>query len=141
MKAPFPDVMASLAVTDVSSAAEFYVTAFGMRLRSAPMKDPQGVAFHAELVHGDGVIMLGLEGPGADGPRSPRTTLHAPPMTMYVYVEDVDAHYLQAKENGATVIAPPAQMFWGDRVHQVKCPEGYRWMFATHTGVFAAPSF
>lgn len=140
-KAPFPDLMPMLAVSDVSASVEFYTKAFGMRLYSEPMKTPDGVAYHAELAHGEGVIMLGLERQSPERVSSPRTSLQPPPVTLYLYVDDLDDHYLRAKEGGAEVVRPPEQMFWGDRVYEAKCPQGYRWMFATHTGKYSAPPF
>jgi len=52
--------------------------------------------------------------------------------TIHYYVEDVDASFKQAVEPGATVVMPPADMFWGDRYGQLKDPFGHIWSLATH---------
>ncbi len=139
MKAPFPDVMPFLTVSHVGEALDFYGRAFGLKPFSEPMKNPAtGEIYHADLKHGEGVIMLGLPNPGVCA-KPPVETVTECPLSLYLYVDDVDEHYLRAREAKAETISPPADMFWGDRVYSVKCPQGYRWNFATHTGKFFAP--
>jgi uncharacterized glyoxalase superfamily protein PhnB len=65
---------------------------------------------------------------GALGPKS----LKGSPVTIHMYVEDVDAAVAQAVAAGATVTMPVADMFWGDRYGQVEDPFGHRWSVATH---------
>jgi uncharacterized glyoxalase superfamily protein PhnB len=139
MKAAFPDVMPFLTVNHVGEALDFYGRAFGLKPFSEPMKNPAtGEIYHADLACGQGVIMLGLAGP-VDCPKSPAETGRECPLSLYVYVDNVDEHYLRSREAKAETISPPADMFWGDRVYSAKCPQGYRWNFATHTGKYSAP--
>jgi uncharacterized glyoxalase superfamily protein PhnB len=52
---------------------------------------------------------------------------------LYVYVEDVDAHYQHAAAAGATIVTEIQDQPWGDRLYQVADPEGHQWTFAQHT--------
>jgi uncharacterized glyoxalase superfamily protein PhnB len=52
--------------------------------------------------------------------------------SLYVYVDDVDAHFRNAVEAGAEPLTEPADMFWGDRMYAVKDLEGHHWSFAQH---------
>ena len=54
------------------------------------------------------------------------------PVTMHLYVEDVDATVARAVAAGAKVTMPVADMFWGDRYGQLEDPFGHRWSVATH---------
>ena len=65
------------------------------------------------------------------GCQSP-VTLKGTPISLYLYVENVDAAFTQAVKAGATVVTPVADMFWGDRHGQVSDPFGHRWSLATH---------
>ena len=49
-----------------------------------------------------------------------------------VYVDDVDAHAVQARRAGAEILSEPADQPHGDRIYRVEDFEGHRWMFATH---------
>ena len=65
----------------------------------------------------------GLQGPGKRG------YVHG---DVYIYVDDVDAHYEQAKAAGAKITQEPADQFYGDRRYMAEDPEGQHWTFATH---------
>ena len=89
---------------------------------------PDGRIGHAE-VGGDGVrIMLASEYPemGIGSPRNLDTRYSQ----LYVYVDDVDAHFDRAKSAGATIVAEPTDDH-GDRFYRTNDPEGHRWIFAT----------
>lgn len=118
-----------LTVKDAEAAIAFYNKAFGFKTRFiAP--GPDGKPMHAELGHMDSVVMLGPECPQSSS-RSP-ATLGGTPVTLYTYVENVDALFEQATAAGATVIEAPKDQFWGDRICLLVDPEGHAWMFATH---------
>ena len=59
-------------------------------------------------------------------------TLGGSPISLYVYVPDVDSSFNQAVKAGATSAMPVTDMFWGDRAGSIKDPFGYSWMLATH---------
>lgn len=118
-----------LTVRDVKAAIEFYGRAFGMKQRMA-MPGPDGAIMHAEITHEDTVLMLGPEDPerGTKGP----TALGGSPVTIMLYVRDVDAWHRRAVDAGARSIMAPEDQFWGDRTCLVLDPDGHKWFAATH---------
>lgn len=131
---PIPDDMHSLTphlICDGAAAAiEFYKRAFGA-IELARLPGPDGKLMHAMVRIGDSPLMLVDEAPnwGMLGPRS----LKGSPVTLHLYVEDVDAVVAQAVAAGAKVTMPVADMFWGDRYGTLEDPFGHRWSVATHT--------
>jgi PhnB protein len=118
-----------LTVRDIDEAVCFYTMAFGFKVKFS-MKDPEGKTAHTELSHYDCTIMLNRENP-AMGDRNPKG-LGGSPVMLYVYTPDVDKLAARAEDAGATILQPPKDQFWGDRVCIVEDPEGHRWTFATH---------
>ena len=91
---------------------------------------PDGTIGHAEIEIEDSLLMLAEENP-AWGTKSP-TTLGGNPVTLGLYVADVDNVFKKAVDAGATVLMPVKDEFYGDRVGQVMDPYGYKWMILTH---------
>jgi uncharacterized glyoxalase superfamily protein PhnB len=112
-----------------AKAIEFYEQAFGAT-GSASMLGPDGKVMHAHLMIGDSVVMLVDENRqyGMLGPKS----LNGSPVTIHLYVADVDATYQRAVDAGAKATMPPSDMFWGDRYGVLEDPFGHRWSIATH---------
>jgi PhnB protein len=110
---------------DVADALDFLSRAFGFRevLRIA---DEQGTVNHAEMELGEGSIMMGDPGPDFVSPKR-ASRLGA---QVYVYVDDVDAHFDRAKAAGATIVREPKDEEFGDRRYDADDPEGNRWSFA-----------
>ena len=96
------------------------------------MPDADGGIMHAEMQVEDSVVMLSPTA-GSEVWRSPRSLAGSVTQTLYIYVDDVDAHFARARSAGAEVIAEPEDMFWGDRTYVAEDPEGHRWTFAQHT--------
>lgn len=125
----YPAVSPHLSVVGAAAAIEFYGTVFGATERMR-MPAPGGMIFHAEIQIGDSVVMLADE--MADmGARSPKA-LGGSPVTISVYVDDVDAVYERALGAGATSLQPLKDQFYGDRSGQFEDPFGHRWHVATH---------
>jgi PhnB protein len=122
-------VTAMLTVADIEKTYEFCQKAFGFEGRGV-MNGPDGKSMHAELKLRDSVLMLGPENPAWQA--SSAKTLGNTPVTLYVYVDDVDKVATQAANAGATLLQPPADMFWGDRTATLIDPDGNKWMLATH---------
>jgi len=118
-----------LIVRDAARAIEFYKKAFGA-MELMRMADPSGKIGHAEIKIGDSPIMLADEVPGM-GHRSPES-LGGSPVSILLYVEDVDAVFNQAVAAGAKVQRPLADQFYGDRTGGVTDPFGHVWYVATH---------
>ena len=125
----YPQVSPYLCVDGAAAAIEFYGTVFGTTERMR-MPGPEGTIGHAELQLGTGVIMLADEWPEI-GFRSPKS-LGGSPVTVSVYVEDVDVVFERAVKAGATVLRPVEDQFYGDRSGQFEDPFGHRWSVATH---------
>ncbi|MGB5810629.1 MAG: VOC family protein [Polyangiales bacterium] len=125
----YPRVTPYLCVDGASAAIEFYAHVFGAteRLR---IPAPGGTIGHAEIMIGDAVIMLSDEYPdmGILGPKSVGGT----PVTIGVYVSDVDAVHARAIEAGAESSRPVEDQFYGDRAGQFVDPFGHRWSVASH---------
>ena len=131
---PIPEGMHSLTphlvCAGAADAIEFYKAAFNA-VESGRLAGPGGKLIHAALRIGDSALMLVDEnlGWGALGPK----TLKGSPVTIHLFVEDVDAAVAQAVAAGAKVTMPVADMFCGDRYGQLEDPFGHHWSVATHT--------
>lgn len=112
-----------------ADAIEFYKKAFGA-VELSRMPGPDGKIMHASFRIGDSVVMLNEENPnwGTFGPKS----LKGSPVTIHLYVENVDAVFAQAVQAGAKATMPVADMFWGDRYGKVEDPFGHHWSIGTH---------
>ena len=128
-----PWISPYLIVKNAATAIAFYEKAFNFT-RHEVVNDDKGEIMHAELAYQDGVIMIGPEGCPGNPLKSPASSGQGCPLSLYVYCEDVDLLCNQAKKCNANVLAPPEDMFWGDRICRIQDPEGYIWCFATHTG-------
>lgn len=130
---PIPPGMRSVTphlVCDGAAAAiDFYKKAFGAT-EVGRMPGPDGRLMHGHIVIGDSAVMLVDENRqfGMLGPK----TLKGSPVTIHLYVEDVDAFFAHAVAAGAKATMPPADMFWGDRYGVVEDPFGHHWSIATH---------
>ena len=118
-----------LIVKDAARAIEFYKKAFGAT-ELMRMPGPGGKIGHAEIKIGDSPIMLADEVPGM-GFRSPES-LGGSPISILLYVEDVDVVFSEALAAGAKIQRPVADQFYGDRTGGVTDPFGHVWYIATH---------
>ncbi len=130
---PQPDgyhsVTPYLICKNAAAAIEFYKQALGAT-SSMVMNGPDGRIMHAEIKIGDSVVMLADEHPEMHA-LSPQT-VGGTPVSLLVYVADVDAVFAKAVECGATVERPVATQFYGDRTGGIVDPFGHRWYLATH---------
>ena len=125
----YPQVTPYLCVDGAAAAIDFYGAVLGATERMR-MPAPDGKIGHAELQLGDSVIMLADESPEF-GFRSPKA-IGGSPVTLSVYVDDVDAVVARAEQAGATVVRPVETQFYGDRSGQFEDPFGHMWSIATH---------
>lgn len=130
---PIPDGMHTvtphLVCKGAADAIEYYKQAFGA-VELCRLPGPQGKLIHAMIRIGDSAIMLVDEFPdwGSLGPKS----LTGSPVTIHLYVEDVDTTIERAVAAGAKITMPVDDMFWGDRYGKVEDPFGHHWSIATH---------
>jgi len=122
---PVPEGLRSLTpqivVKDAGAALETYQRAFGAEVLGK-MTGPDGKSvMHSHVKIGDSVLFVAEAG-------------FAPPSAtnLFLYVADVDAVFAKATQAGCKALAPPADMFWGDRWGQVQDPFGNVWQVATH---------
>jgi PhnB protein len=118
-----------LIVDGAAKALDFYARVFGAKeLMRIP--GPDGKVGHAEIRIGDSVIMLADEHPdmGARGPRR----LGGSPVSLMLYVKDVDATVKTAVAAGARLLRPVEDKFYGDRSGTIEDPFGHQWHVSTH---------
>ena len=122
-------VTPSIVVQDGAKALEFYKKAFGAE-QTMLMPGPGGSVMHAEIRIGDSHVMLADESPGM-GHRSAQS-IGATPVSLVLYVEDVDAQFKQAIAAGAKELRPVEDQFYGDRMGTLVDPFGHVWSLGTH---------
>lgn len=118
-----------LVCAGAADAIEFYKKAFSAK-EIGRLASPDGKLMHGAVRIGDSTVMLVDEFPqwGSLGPKALKGT----PVTIHLYVEDVDKFVARAVSAGATIVMPVADMFWGDRYGVIEDPFGHRWSVATH---------
>ena len=117
-----------LIVRDAERALAFYQEVFNAK-ETLRLDYPDGKVAHAELAIGEGYVMLSEEMPERfRGPLSFGGT----PVSLLVYVRDVDAVYAKAIAAGAENKSPVADQFYGDRSGTIVDPFGHVWSIATH---------
>ena len=128
-----PDGMHSvtphLVCAGAADSIEFYKKAFNA-VDEGRLPGPQGRLMHAMIRIEGSAVMLVDEMPewGAFGPKS----LKGSPVTIHLYVKEVDAFVQRAVDAGAKITMPLADMFWGDRYCKLEDPFGHLWSVATH---------
>jgi uncharacterized glyoxalase superfamily protein PhnB len=118
-----------LTCVGAAEAIEFYKKAFNA-MELARLPGPDGKIVHAMIRIGDSTLMLADEFPEMES-FSPKS-LKGSPITIHLYVGNVDAFVSRAVEAGAKITMPVADMFWGDRYGQIEDPFGHKWSVATH---------
>jgi PhnB protein len=118
-----------LIVSGAAEAIEFYKGAFGA-LEHERMQDESGKVRHAEISIGNSRLMLADENLELSA-LSPKT-IGGSPVSIHLYVEDVDAVVANAVAAGASLTRQVADQFYGDRVGGISDPFGHRWFVATH---------
>ncbi|MES2947823.1 MAG: VOC family protein [Pseudomonadota bacterium] len=117
-----------LIVSDAARAIDFYKQSFGATER-VRLADSGGKLMHAELLIGNTRLMLADEFPEM-GYRSPQS-LGGTPVSLLLYVEDVDTFFAKALAGGATETMAIADQFDGDRRGTLTDPFGHVWLLAT----------
>jgi len=140
MAANYPDVIPMIAYEDGPKAMDWLSSAFGFTER-ARMLDKDGRLSHGEMQAGKGVIMLATPTPDYQAPRHHRESCEparkwstVPYIVdgLLVYVDDVDAHFGRAKQNGATILSG-VETSQNGKLYRAEDLEGHRWMFMERT--------
>ncbi len=127
--AQYPGVCPYLIVDDAAKALEFYKSAFGAT-EGMCLKGEDGRVMHAEVRIGKAVVMFSGEWPDM-GHRGPKH-FGGTPLSLCIYVPDVDAFAERAERAGAEIIQPLENKFYGDRAVTLRDPFGHVWAFMTH---------
>lgn len=118
-----------LIINDAARAIDFYKKAFGAK-EIMRMEQPGGKIGHAELKIGDAKIMLADEHPEIDA-RSPQS-YGGTPVGIHLYIKNVDSIVNKAVSNGAKLVNPVENRFYGDRSGTLEDPYGHKWYVSTH---------
>ena len=127
--AGFHALTPSMVVKDARKAIDFFKRAFGAEEIDV-MTGPDGRVMHAEIRLADSILMMGEENPAWPQFKSAET-LGGSPISLHLYVADVDAAFKRALDAGAKADMPVQDMFWGDRYGKVRDPFGHVWGLAT----------
>jgi uncharacterized glyoxalase superfamily protein PhnB len=116
-------VIPVLSYPDVNEAAAWLVAAFGfaVRLRIGDHRIQMNVPAGR---HEAGAVILREPRPHELG--AVTTIGHS----ITVRVEDVDAHFLRAKQHGASITDEPTTQPYGERQYVVEDLAGYSWTFS-----------
>jgi len=118
--APPGTIVPWLNYPDVAKAIDWLTGAFGFTERFRTPAEPNGSIHHAQLAVGEGCVVLTSR---AGGHELPSTSLFIP-------VEDVDAHCERARRFGAKILNTPKTHEFGERQYSVEDPAGHRWTFS-----------
>lgn len=127
-------VIPTMRYEDAPAAIEWLCRAFGFR-KHLVVPGERGQILHAQLVFGNGMIMLGSasnEGEFGKYVRTPRQTGGIGTQSAYVVVHDADAHYARAVAAGARIVIDIKDEDYGGRGYSCRDPEGHLWNFGTY---------
>jgi uncharacterized glyoxalase superfamily protein PhnB len=123
-----PAFIPSIVYRDNRAALKWLQAAFGFE-PSEVLTDSKDNIVHAEMTHGDGVIMVGSE--FTTWAKSPASVGDCNTQRVHVRLEKgIDEHCARARAAGATILMEPADQFYGDRSYIAVDPEGHRWTFS-----------
>ena len=118
-----------LRYNDARGAIRWLCETFGfVELFSVP--ESGQIVRHAQLKLGSNIIMLGSVRP--DEHMASPQVLGAATQALYVYVDDLDAHFERARSAGAEITSPPKDTDFGSREYHVRDLEGHPWTFGTY---------
>jgi PhnB protein len=120
-----------LIIKGAAQAIDYYKKVFGAT-ELFRMDGPDGKVGHAELQIGDSHIMLADENPSMGTGHASATTIGGSPVSLYLYLPDVDAVVDRAVTEGAKILKPVQDQFYGDRSGFIQDPFGHLWGVATH---------
>jgi uncharacterized glyoxalase superfamily protein PhnB len=129
------NIVPSLRYADAAKAIDWLCDAFGFE-RQLVVPGENGTIVHAQLGFGNGMLMLGSGG-GHEGTfdqlvRPPKSPKEPRPSSIYVIVEDADAHYARAAAAGAEMISELEDPEYGGRAYTCSDLEDNVWTFGTY---------
>ena len=122
----YHSVTPSLTSKNADASLKFYAAAFGAVEHFRLPDEKTGGVAHAEFQIGNSIMMISDEYPDY-GAAAPEVSKGG---SFMIYVPDCDAAFARAVAAGVTVVSPPTDQFWGDRLASLADPFGYRWSVA-----------
>ena len=128
----WPRLSSALFYDDPAAAIDFLERAFGFETRLR-VEGENGAIEHSELTYGESIIMVAGTHRGAVC--SPQAIGGRNTQSLFLYIDDADAHCARARAAGATILTPPkdsdyGEDYWADRGYEARDLEGHRWWFA-----------
>ncbi|HEY4382554.1 MAG TPA: VOC family protein [Acidobacteriaceae bacterium] len=120
-----------LIVRGAAQAIDYYKNVFGAT-EVMRMNGPDGKIGHAELKIGNSYVMLADENPSMGAGHTSASSIGSSPVSLYVYLPDVDKAVERATTAGAKILKPVEDQFYGDRSGFIQDPFGHLWGIATH---------
>ena len=120
-----------LIVKGAAQAIDYYKKVFGAT-ETMRMPGPDGTIGHAEIKIGNSQIMLADENPSMGAGYTSAATIGGSPVSLYVYLPNVDDVVKRATTEGAKLLKPVEDQFYGDRSGFIQDPFGHLWGVATH---------
>ena len=127
----FHSITPYLVVKGAAQAIEYYKKVFGAT-EVFRMDGPDGKIGHAELRIGDSRIMLADENPKMGQGHASAASIGGSPVSLYLYIPDVDRVAERAVAEGAKILQPVENKFYGDRTGFIQDPFGHLWCLSTH---------
>lgn len=128
------NLISCMSYSDCDSAVDWLMRAFGFQ-EHAVYRDDEGAVVHGELAFGNGMIMIGPDNKGEFGAAHmtmPARAGNRCTQSIYVIVDDVDAHHAQAKSAGAEILFTPKDEEYGGRTYSACDPDGHAWTFGDY---------
>jgi uncharacterized glyoxalase superfamily protein PhnB len=132
----WPRISTALYYENAAEAIDWLCRAFGFEVR-LKVEGEGGRIEHSELLYGDGLVMVGEAHAKLDKfpyRRSPSQVQGINTQNLMMYVDDVEAHYKKAREQGAKIHAEPkttdyGEEYWTDKGYECEDPGGHHWWF------------
>ena len=132
----WPRLSPSIICDDPKTHIRWLERAFGFETRI--MVEEADEVVHSELTYGDAVVMVaGMTPAHGDDPirATPSSVDGKNTQSLFLYVDDVEAHYARAKAAGARIereleVNDYGPAYWTDKTYGCVDPEGHRWWFS-----------
>ena len=127
------NIIPTLRYKDAPAALDWLCEAFGFE-KNLVVPDESGGIAHAQLVFGNGMVMLGSARDDAFGTlQAPLDTPDLPvSQSAYIIVANVDEHHARAKSAGAQIVLEPEDQEYGGRLYSCRDIEGNLWNFGSY---------
>ena len=126
-------IIPCLRYRDAPAAIDWLCDAFGFQRHAVYQEG--NVVLHAQLVFGNGMVMLGSADTASEWGRriaQPGDIGGLETQSPCVVVADVDAHYARAVAAGAELVQDIADQDYGGRGYSCRDPEGHLWWFGSY---------